>query len=592
MDRSRLTLLRLNGRVVDFQRGSVTDASDRVVMLRPQAAEVLSVLAARPGVLVTKDELMQAVWPDIAVTDDSLVQCIAEIRKALGDENRQVIVTHVKRGYVLEPGGPFLTNALNNAGVTAVTEMGPTTVMLRRLPALALVLVLISMAGTGAWIWWDRTDGRSLARAAALSDRPSIAVRPFQALGDDATTQRFAAGISEDIIADLGRHSSLYVIASNSSSAYGSSVSSREVSRELGVRYVLEGSLQTDPKRIRITAQLVDGATGAQLWSERYDRPLDQLFDARDEVTAQIVATLLGIAGPIAIDGEKVARRKPPASLDAYDNYILGAAAYRRRTAQDRAQAQRLFERAVMLDPGFARAYAALAWVQWDAAFLGYGEDPAMAWREFHGAARKAAEADVNDGKAQLVLGMSYFIQDNTSLGAAAWDKALSLSPNDTAVIRPIGTQLPIALGVERAAEGVELVERALRLDPLHPAYDFMSLGVTTYFAARYDEAAMALEKVPDPDVEVRVMLALSYAMAGRTDDATGQVNKVFELDPEFSAEAWVDKDFYQPGGTSAALFFDGARKAGLPLCATASVTDTIDPRNRLPECTGTASTK
>ncbi|WP_284736112.1 hypothetical protein [Dongia deserti] len=354
----------------------------------------------------------------------------------------------------------------------------------------------------------------------------------------------------------------------------------------------MEGSLQTDAKRVQITAQLVDGTTGAQLWSERYDRPLDQLFDARDEVTAQIVATLTGIAGPLATGGEKIARSKPPDSLDAYDNLKLALAAYRRHTPQSNAEAQRLLDRAITLDPGFSHAYALLAWVYWDAAFLGWDEDPASAWRQFHDTARKAAEADPNNGHAQLVLGMSYFLQDNTSLGAAAWDRALSLSPNDSTVIRPIGTQLPIALGVERAAEGVELVKRALRLNPLHTPYEFMSLGITMYFARHYDEAVLALEKVPDPDLEVRVMLALSYAMVGRAQEATEQVRKVLEVEPAFSAEAWVDKDFYQPGGSSAALFFDGARRAGMPLCAPASVASQIDPRNRLPECMGTALTK
>ncbi len=176
-------------------------------------------------------------------------------------------------------------------------------------------------------------------------------------------------------------------------------------------------------------------------------------------------------------------------------------------------------------------------------------------------------------------------MRSETAQGAAAWDRALALSPNDTAVIRPIGTQLPVALGVERARHGVELVERALRLGPFHPAWQAESLGTTLYFAGRYAEAAAEFEKVPDPGLEPRLYLAVSHAQAGEREKAAAQAAEVLKLEPGFTAEAWVERDLYEPGSSSAMLFFEGARKAGLPLCAPAAEVASVHAKNRLPEC-------
>jgi tetratricopeptide (TPR) repeat protein len=169
------------------------------------------------------------------------------------------------------------------------------------------------------------------------------------------------------------------------------------------------------------------------------------------------------------------------------------------------------------------------------------------------------------------------------SLAAQAWDRAVALGPNDVQVIRAVGGQLPIALSVERAAEGVELAERALlRLDPLH---QWLSLGVPFYFAGRYTEAAATLQKIEKPWDEMRLMLAVSYAQMGEHEKAAAQAAELLKLMPDFTAEAWVDNDFSQPGSSSAKLLIEGARKAGLPISATAEAAAKFEPRNRLPEC-------
>jgi tetratricopeptide (TPR) repeat protein len=265
---------------------------------------------------------------------------------------------------------------------------------------------------------------------------------------------------------------------------------------------------------------------------------------------------------------------------------VLANKPYRRHDKEGNAEARRLLEKAIELDPGLGRAWVFLANTHAQDWINGWAGDRTRSLALMRETAERAAALDPADPYAQLMLGAAYFAHDEVGPGSAAWERALALSPNDALVNRAIGGQLPIALGIERAAQGVELVERALsRLDPFHPPFQYLSLGIPLYFAGRYAEAVAALEKVPDPWLEVRVMLALSGAQAGFQDKARRNAEEVLRLEPGFTAEAWVDNDFYQPGGSSAALFFEGARKAGLPLCAKPEEAAKIDPRGCLPEC-------
>jgi adenylate cyclase len=207
-----------------------------------------------------------------------------------------------------------------------------------------------------------------------LPDKPSVAVLPFTSIGGDARQERLADGITEDVITDLSRYGNLFVIARNSVFTYkGKVVDVRAVGRELGVRYVLEGSIQTSGDRVRVSAQLIEAATNGHVWSERYDRPLDDVFKVQDEVTQAIAATLGGVWGTIVEAGAASARRKPPANLQAYDYYALASELLPRITEKGRAKAEEYFKKAIELDPQFARAYAGLgkiyfsqAWNGWD----------------------------------------------------------------------------------------------------------------------------------------------------------------------------------------------------------------------------------
>ena len=241
---------------------------------------------------------------------------------------------------------------------------------------------------------------------------------------------------------------------------------------------MLEGSLELPPGRIRVTAQLIDASTGHHVWSERFDRPAADLFAVRDEVLVRLVGTLTGYDGPLWRDWIEAAKGRPPQDLRAFDYMLMAQEPYRRHDQAGVGEARELLLKAVALDPGLARAWDFLANCYMQEAINGWG-DRAAAWERYRDATMQAATLDPSDGQIQVSLGNMYFERGDIALGTAAWERALELAPNDALVNRAIGTQLPIALGVERAEEGIALVERALyELDPLHPPFQWSSSAI------------------------------------------------------------------------------------------------------------------
>jgi TolB-like protein/DNA-binding winged helix-turn-helix (wHTH) protein/cytochrome c-type biogenesis protein CcmH/NrfG len=570
---------------LQFERFTLDPARHRLldgtreVPLRPKAYDVLRVLAERADRVASKEEIMAAVWPNVFVTDDSLVQCVTEIRQALGDAGPRIIRTVPRRGYRL-----VAQVAAADGGQTRPTVWVGLRQHRPRRAVLAIAACLLVALAAAGW-WWGTRHNTQDAGGPWPADRPSIAVLPFDDLGGDARQERLADAFTEDLITELARARDLLVIARNSAFRYkGKPLDVREIGRELGVRYVIEGSVQTGSDRLRVTTQLIDAATGTHLWSERFDRPAADFFALQDEVVGRIVGTLTGFYGPLQKAGAEAARRKRPRSLQAYDYYLLSKAPYIRHDAAGMAEARPLLERALELDPMLVRAWEVLAWTHIRDAWGGWNGDRQRSWEAFHRAARKAVEVDPFDGGAHVVAGMSYFAMGEVERGAAAWDRALALAPNDANVLRPIGAMLARVVGVERAAEGVALVERSIRLDPLHPPNVASALGFACYYAGCYEKGIVAFKKRTSMNADHRAFIAMSYAQLGRQEEAAAEVALALRDDPGFTAEAWVNDFFFQPGGSSAALFFDGARKAGLPLCAPAARA-ALDPRNRLPEC-------
>ena len=455
----------------------------------------------------------------------------------------------------------------------AISRFGRVTSWRRR-PTLAIAaaVLLLGLGAGGAWWYQGRSVVAPPAPEAAqllepLSERKtSLAVLPLVSSGGDARQERLADGIAEDLIAELGRYRNLAVISKSSSFTYkGKAVDAREVGRDLGVRYVLEGDLETDPERVRVAVQLIDAGTGAQVWSERWDRPLREVFAVRDELVQQIAGTLAGYGGPVMSASIERARRKPPQNLDAYDYVRLARAAYR-SDKEILAEVRALLEKVIALDPSYPAAYLQLAWAHFNEALNGYSDDPARSLEQFHAAAEKMVALDPMDPDAQFIAGMSYFKRGDRARGTEAWERALALAPNDPNVLRDLGANMPYAMGTERAAEGVELNKRARRLNPNTPTWMTNSLGYASYFAGQYEQAIEALEASGAAGLELKVFKALTYAQLGREAEAAREVEAILEEQPDFTARGWIANDIYEPGGSSEALFLDGARKAGLPI--------------------------
>jgi adenylate cyclase len=298
--------------------------------------------------------------------------------------------------------------------------------------------------------------------ALALPDKPSVAVLPFANMSGDPEQEFFSDGIAEDIITALSRYPSLFVIARNSCFTYkGRAVNVKEVGRELGVRYVLEGSLRRAGNRIRITAQLVEADNGKHVWAERYDRDLADIFGVQDEITE---AVTIAIAPAVDEAEQQRAMRKSPESLDAWAAYQRGLWHLDRVSAEDTALAQNFFQQAVDLDPSFAGGYKGLARVQGNAVDF-HGRGLLEAIRSAEALARRAVALDGADAEARSLLANALYRRGDYNGGLAEAERALTLSPNLAAAHAIKGAVLIFS---GRLEEGISALERSLRLVPIH----------------------------------------------------------------------------------------------------------------------------
>lgn len=411
---------------------------------------------------------------------------------------------------------------------------------------------------------WGITGGRD---HSALPDKPSIAVLPFSNIGGDAVWGRFADGITEDIITDLSHSKDLVVIARNSGEVYKHKpVDIRKVGRDLNVKYVLEGSIQPLAGRIRVTAQLIEVASGSHVWSERYDRPADDLFDVQNNVTQRIAATLAGYEGAVAEAERSLLRRKPPASLTAFDTYLLGMEAKHTVTKDGLLEAERLFNKALDLDPQLARAHVGLVDVQFYLIDLGLAPSVPDALAKMMAAGEMAVRLDANDGKTHYALGLAQLYNGKREQAVAEFARAQTLSPSDADMLVCIGWSLPMLGQSEHA---VQLMERALALNPHYPDWYNQGLSYVYFFGKRYDVSIKYRLLVKQPMALDHAFLAMAHAYLDRTGDAAAAAAKAMKLDPSWTAERYLSESGGFEDG-AAELFVDGARKAGLPACVPA----------------------
>jgi adenylate cyclase len=383
-----------------------------------------------------------------------------------------------------------------------------------------------------------------------LPNQPSIAVLPFSNMSDDPGQDYFADGMTEDLITDLSKMSGLFVIARNSSFSYkGQQVKVRQVAEDLGVRYVLEGSVRRAGDQVRINAQLIDATTGGHLWAERYDGTLADIFVLQDRVTEKIVSAL---AVKLTIEDRKALEHSAnPLNLDAYEYVLRGRAKLAQAKRQTTIEARKLFEKAIEADPKYARAYVNLGllhyheWRYWG---LDRNRNMALALE----LAREAITLDDASAGAHILIALVLQWRGEHEAANREADRALSMGGLQAETLGNMGAYLWWAT---RFREAVDVLERAVRLDPLHSPDWLMWLGYSYLRLKAPEKAAAVLEtgvKRARDYVGVHLHLALSYAMLDRMEEARAQMKEVLRINPKFSIEAYVryaGRNFRYRGG-------------------------------------------
>jgi adenylate cyclase len=392
-------------------------------------------------------------------------------------------------------------------------------------------------------------------------NRPSIAVLPFTNMSGDPEQEYFSDGIAEDIITELSRFRSLLVIARHSSFTFkGKSVTVQQVGRELGVDYVLEGSVRRLGSRVRITAQLIDARTSAHIWAERLDRNIDDLFAIQDEVTERIVTT---IADRLERTEQVRAATKRPEAMRAHD-YVLRARAILSETAEVNQQARALYETALTLEPTSLPALTGLAWshvIDWVSRWSIPVDD---ALERAHKLARQALALDNTDYRVHHLLGYILTNRRQYPEALAHYQQAMALNSNDADGTAHMGNLLGT---MGRFTEAVELLKRAIRLNPLHPAWYLYGIGLAHYGAGHYEEAVAplraAINRFPTY-ITPRRHLAAAYAQMGRLDEAGAEIEALRRLDPSLCIALYRERMRYEKV-EDLEHYLDGLRKAGLP---------------------------
>jgi DNA-binding winged helix-turn-helix (wHTH) protein/TolB-like protein/Tfp pilus assembly protein PilF len=490
------------------------------VRIEPKAMEVLVALAERAGQAVTREELLAGVWPGVVVGDEALTQSIIKLRRALGDDPRSpsYIETISKRGYRLI--------APVHRG-----EGPPSPSPLRRGRALGLAAgAVLALGAAGAYLYvygWLRPPIPPVPDAFVAGDRKevlTVTVLPFEALGTDVGQMRLAAGIGSDLMTDLSRLPGLRLIAASGAAQSG--------------RFVVSGSVQREASALRVNVRLTDSRTSEQLWSQRFERPVGDLFAIQNEISRSLGAQLPGRIGDA--ERRRIAKRYTH-SLEAYEHFLRGQAQLLARQGEEYLQARASYEKAIELDPKFARAYAGLA--------MTYAMDrrqptvtqSSAALKRALELAETARQIDPDIPEVHWALGFVHTRGRRHDEAKRALHRAIELNPSYADAYALLGG---IHTYIGEPAKSVPLLRSALRLNPDGGYLYYLLLGRAYLFMDDFEQAQINLQEalLRNPvDVESRVYLAATLAALGKQAAAGWEADEIRSLEPGFSARAWLE---------------------------------------------------
>ena len=493
-----------------------------VVHLERIPLELLFLLIERRGQLVTRQEIFERIWGKgvFVDTDNSINTAVNKIRRALNDDadKPRFVVTVPARGYrfiaQMREEGPTV-EVSEASPVPAVAEANPTadavdpslititkadmplrkdrrTGILVSIAGIAIVIAVIvliqqlSLRGPTTTAWIPITQSPAL----PLPDKPSLAVLPFTNMSDDREQEYFSDGITDDLITALSRLPDLLVIARTSTFTYkGKAAMVQEVGRELGVKYIVEGSVRKAGDHVRITAQLVDATTGAELWAQRYDRPLQDVFALQDEIVGRIVTTL-----KLQLTSDErgmYAFTKGTENLEAYDDFLRGGGYYWSFTKEGNAKARQMFEKAIELDPKYADAYSSLGVAYWFGWAFQWIQDPGALGRAYQ-LAQKAITLDESLPAAHIALSYIYLYRRQYNQATTEAERTIALDPNSGQGYEALANILGDS---GRPAEAIDFVEKAMRLDPKARDFYLFYEGWIYTQMGKYAEAIPMLKR-------------------------------------------------------------------------------------------------
>jgi TolB-like protein/DNA-binding winged helix-turn-helix (wHTH) protein/tetratricopeptide (TPR) repeat protein len=522
---------------IDLARRELRRAG-AVVHLEPQVFDLLVHLVRHRDRMVSKDELFEVIWEGRAVSEAALSSRISAARHALGDSgnDQTYIRTMYRRGF------RFVGEA-DEGGAGAVPAASAVGAGGQR-PALHI--------------------GHDTGKLLPLPDKPSIAVLPFQNMSNDPDQEYFADGLTEDIITGLSRQRWFFVIARNSTFAFkGQAVDVRSVAAQLGVRYVLEGSVRRAANRVRVTGQLVDGLNGNHLWAEKYDRELADIFDVQDDITNRVI----GSVAPHIVAAEAArSQKKLPHSIDAWDFVIQALPHMWRMSTSEYRLAEELLQRAIAIDPNYAQAHGLLGWIN----VTMFNLDSRLPIREFTDKAlasgERAVHLDDDEPWGHLALGLGHARRRHPELAFNHLSRSIDLNPNFALGHAGLGYALAAGGQPERGLRAVEQAERLSPRDPFLAIYAPVVRYMALFALGRYEETVAICRATaaahPNHSGAWRLM-TVSLGLLGKTEEAKEALAHALTLQPELSS-AHVEHNTVYADPADRARFLEGLRKAGL----------------------------